>query len=140
MSSLKIFEIMAEGRPISRQDADAAIKTIEGMLDEAREKAPAPYVEKLEESISRIREYRKKNRLKHRPIVDIQTDLEAAQQMIYSYRVNRLYETAARWEHNRDEYQKEYDAALLGKLYTPELKEVERIDRTREPEGFQICL
>ena len=98
------------------------------------------YADRIEDSISRIREYRKRNKPKPRPIQEIQRDLEASQEMIYAYRMKRLYETAARWEHNRDEYKKEYDAALLGKRYPPDLKEVENCGRTRTSDGFQVCI
>ena len=140
MSTLKIFDLMAEGKPISRQDAETAIKSLEGMMVEAREKGPESYVEKLQDSIDRIREYRKRNKPKARPVQEIQKDMEASQEMIYSYRTNRLYEMAARWEHNRDEYQKEYSASLLGKRYVPELREVEGNARTRTSDGFQLCI
>ncbi len=140
MSNLKIFEVMADGKPVSKQDAEAAIKSLEKMLKEAREKGPESYADRIEDSISRIREYRKRNKPKSRPVIEIQKDIEAAQEMIYSYRMNRLYDLAARWEYNRDEYKKEYDAALIGKRYAPDLKEVEGIVRTRVPEGFQVCL
>lgn len=139
-SPLLIFDAIREGRPVSRKEADDAISLLTDMLEEARERGPEGYVIKLQDSIDRIREYRKRRHVKPRTMGDIQKDIEAAQQMIYNYRVNRQYERAARWESNRDEYEKEYKAAVLGKMYIPELKEVDENVREHIPEGFQLCL
>jgi hypothetical protein len=139
-SSLAIFETMNEGRPVSRKEAEEAIVVLTDMLTEAREEGPEGYVIRLQDSIERIKEYRKRRCVKPRSIGEIQRDLEAAQQLIYEYRVKRQYGMAAKWEHNRDEYDHEYRDALLGKMYIPDLKEVEGNVKDFIPEGFQVCL
>lgn len=139
-SSLTILQAMVEGRPVSRQEAEDAISVLSNMLEEAREKGPEGYVARLQDSIERIKEYRKRRCVKPRSISDIQSDIEAAQQFIYEHRIKRQYEMAAKWEHNRDEYDREYREALLGRMYAPELKEVESNVKEFVPEGFQLCL
>lgn len=139
-SELLIFEKIAEGQPISKSEVEAAIKVLEGMMAEAEEKAPPGYVTRLQESIDRIRAYKPKRGRKARPLSEIQKDIEAAQEMVHRYRTARQYDIAAKWEYNRDEYQKEYYAAVKGQMYIPDLKEVGNNDRQYVYTGIQQCI
>lgn len=140
-STLFVFEAMNEGRPVTKRDLDAAIRTLEEMLPEAREKGPPGYVSRIQESIERARQYKKVRGLKPRSYDEIQKDIDGAQLMVNEYRLKRKYELAARWERNRDEYQKEYREAIAGRPYVPKVEEAdENAAREWIPEGFQVCL
>lgn len=140
-SALTVLEAVNAGQPVPKRDLEAAIKTLEGMLPEARERGAEWYVSRIQESIEKVRQYKKVRGIKPRSLGDIQKDIEGAQQLISEYRMHRRYELAARWERNRDEYQKEYAEAVSGRPYIPEVEEAdEHAARAWIPEGFQMVL
>lgn len=140
-SPLLIFEAMNAGQPVTKREIDEAIKTLEEMLPEARDRGPEGYVARIQDSIEKARQYKKVRGIKPRSIEEIQRDIDSAHEMVSSYRIHRKYEMAARWERNRDEYDKEYKEALLGRPYIPKVEEAdENAAKNRLPEGFQLCL
>ncbi len=140
-SPLWIFEAMNEGRPVTKKDIDAAIKALEAMLPEAQDRGPEGYVSRIQDSIERARQYKKVRGIKPRSLSDIQRDLECAQRFVNDFRIHRNYDQAARWERNRDEYDREYKEALLGRPYITKVEEAdENAARQWIPDGFQICL
>jgi hypothetical protein len=140
-STLIVLEAVNSGRPVPKRDLDAAIRTLEDMLAEAQERGTPRYVSRIQESIERIRQYKKVRGIKPRSFEEIQQDIDSAQLMINEYRMKRRYELAARWERNRDEYQKEYKEATAGRPYIPKVEEAdENAAREWIPDGFQICL
>jgi len=140
-STLTVFQAINAGQPVPKRDIDAAIKTLEEMLPEARERGAEWYVSRIQESIERARQYKRIRGLKPRSLSEIQKDVEGAQLLIDDYRMYRKYELAARWEKNRDEYQKEYREAISGRPYVPEIEEAdENAAKTWIPEGFQMVL
>lgn len=140
-STLIVFEAINDGKPVPKRDIDAAIKTLEEMLPEARERGPAGYALRIQDSIEKARQYKKVRGIKPRAFGEIQKDIECSQQMVNDYRMHRRYELAARWERNRDEYQKEYAEAAQGRPYIPKVEEAdENAARAYVPDGFQMVL
>ena len=72
---------------------------------------------------------------KIRAFDDIRSDIEYANSMIESYKQAHKGELEKAWKHNRDEFQKEFDMALEGELYEPDLRKMVR-SIMRVPEGY----
>ena len=134
---MDILQMVNENRPVSRKQSDEAIDILEKMKIEGKERNLDDHVNRLEDMIDRIKCHRNR-KFNPRPLHEIQKDIDKAQDLIVTYRMNRQYEIGAKWERYRDEYIKEYAESVKGKLYIPNFNQ--ELSGKRASEGFQMSI
>lgn len=136
----RVVLAMKNNQKIKKEDKEKAIAILKEQQEAHVENRRAMLVEKWEEIINGILDYKPRRYQVHksgmRKAQEISRDIEAVTEMIRQCRLNRNYDQVATWMQNRDELEREFYAVVSGQEYYPAFEKPERFFEL-VPQGIQ---